>query len=83
MVDIAKRDAGLTKTVVDRVVRKLPDGKGHGPLPVLDVREAFFLRSGYHVAIAHQRRRTVVEGSIDAERDHSAAPAATNLASGS
>src|SRR5690606_35549552 len=53
---------------VDRRVRKLPGGEGHGALAVLDAREAFFLGGGDDGAVVDQRGGGIVIGGVDPER---------------
>ena len=74
VVQVVQADARFLQAVVDRVPRQFPRAERHGPLAVLDMREAFVLRCGDDDAIAHQAGRGVVIGGVNAERVHALPP---------
>src|SRR4051812_19672322 len=70
VIDVGKLDARRLEAEIDRVVRQLPYGEGERPLAVLDAREALFLGGGDDGAVLDEAGGGIVEGGVEAQRDH-------------
>jgi hypothetical protein len=69
-VEVVRREAACIEAPAGRPLGQLPGGERHRRLAVLAPGEPLLLGRGDDLPVDHQRRRRIVEHSVDAEYSH-------------